>query len=344
MKRVLTFLAVMLLPLSLMAMTPVSDSTLSDVTGQAGVNINADLTMNISIGTMAWGDADGIGGFNSGTDTSPWVTVGAGGYVGMTNFNITGLRIKARESDGYNGYFTSVHLKPITIDVATGTKAGVAGTTFVRFGLGSLQITLNAMSLGVEMGPTTALGQMLGTVNLGPMEIYINPDSFIDIYAHAGCGVNFEFDIVVDQFSMTYMSWGDTDGLPGGNPGNVPGVGNWIGATNTAGYVGLQNLVVGGPITIAGTVAIDVVSIAANNGVYAGQGIAPILGQGACTIVHISFPTNFNINVTGPITANVRLDAVAALNSANAGTLGDIYLSAFNLDIVAGSWVDIWAH
>jgi len=344
MKRVLTILAILLLPLSVWAMTPVSDSDLSKVTGQAGVNINADLTMNIGIGTMAWGDADGIGGFNSGTDTSPWATVGAGGYVGMTNFNINGLRIKARESDGYNGYYTSVYLKPITIDVATGTKQGVAGTTFVRFGLGSLYIGLNAMSLGVEMGPTTALGQMLGTANLGAIDIYINPESYVDIYAHAGCGVNFELDILVDQFSMTYMSWGDTDGLPAGNPGNVNGVGYWIGAAGSAGYIGLENLVVGGPISITGTVAIDIVSLAAGNGVYAGQGIAPVLGQGATTVVHISFPSLFNVNVTGPITANVKLDSVAALNSANAGTLGDIYLSAFNLDIAGGSWVDIWAH
>lgn len=332
----------MLLPLSVMAMTPVSDSTLSDVTGQAGVNINADLTMNISIGTLAWGDADGIGGFNSGTDTSPWATVGAGGYVGLTNFNLTGLRIKARESDSFNGYFTSVYIKPITIDVATGTKLGVAGTTFVRFGLGSLEIHVNAMSMGVELGATTALGQMLGTANLGPISIYINPDSYIDIYAHSGCGVNFEFDIIVDEFEMSYMSWGDTDGLPLGNPMNITG--NWIAPAGAAGYVGLQNLVVGGPITVAGTVAIDVVSQAAGVGTYSGLGLAPILGQGACTIVHISFPTNFNVNVTGPITANVRLDSVAALNSANAGTLGDIYISAFNLDIISGSWVDIWAH
>jgi len=259
-----------LLPLSVMAMTPVSDSTLSDVTGQAGVNINADLTMNIGIGTMAWGDADGIGGFNSGTDTSPWTTVGAGGYVGVTHFNINGLRIKARETDTYNGWHSSVGLKPITIDVATGTKQGVAGTTFVRFGLGSLYIGLNAMTLNVEMGPTTALGQMLGTANLGPIDIYINQKSYIDIYAHAGCGVNFDLNIIVDQFSMSYMSWGDTDGLPLGNPGNAGGVGYWIGAAGSAGYVGLQNLVVGGPITITGTVAIDVVSLAAGNGAYAG--------------------------------------------------------------------------
>ncbi|MGI6395618.1 MAG: hypothetical protein ACOX3E_00045 [Desulfomonilia bacterium] len=46
----------------------------------------------------------------------------------------------------------------------------------------------------------------------------------------------------------------------------------------------------------------------------------------------------------GPITANVKLDGTAALGGANAGTLGDIYIAGFGLDIYAGSWVDIWAH
>jgi len=347
MKRVLTFLAIMLLPLSVMAMTPVSDSTLSDVTGQAGVNINADLTMNISIGTMAWGDADGIHGWDNSLSATRWTTVAVGGYVGMTNFNITGLRIKARETDGFNGYFSSGMLKPITIDVATGDKsatngAGGATTTFVRFGLGALEIHLSAMSLNVEMGPTTGLGQMLGTANLGAIGIHINPISYIDIYAHQGCGVSFDFNIEIDQFTMTYMSWGDTDGLLGGNPGN--GVGNWINSGQAAGYVGLENLVVGGPITITGTVAIDVVSMAAGAGVYAGGNMLPWFTDAATTVVHISFPSNFTVDVTGPITANVKLDSAAALSSANAGTLGDIYLSAFNLQIWSGSWVDIWAH
>ena len=56
MKRVLTILAILLLPLSVWAMTPVSDSALSDVTGQAGVSINIDLNMNISFDTVAWGE------------------------------------------------------------------------------------------------------------------------------------------------------------------------------------------------------------------------------------------------------------------------------------------------
>ncbi|MCE5283393.1 MAG: hypothetical protein LLG93_14980, partial [Deltaproteobacteria bacterium] len=104
MKRVLTFLALMLLPLSVMAMTPVSDSTLSDVTGQAGVNINADLQMNIIMNTVAWGDSSGVDGYWSGASFTggAWATTAAGGYVGLNSLNITNLRIKARETaDGY---------------------------------------------------------------------------------------------------------------------------------------------------------------------------------------------------------------------------------------------------
>ena len=254
MKRVLTFLAIMLLPLSVMAMTPVSDQTLSDVTGQAGVNINADLTMNINIGTMAWGDADGIRGFEAdGLLYSPWGTMNTGGYVGVTEFNITNLRIKARETDTYNGWNSYTGLKPITIDVATAEKAGVADVTFVRFGLGSLQISMDAMSFNVALGtdPAAGLDQVMGVVSIGDMAIYINPRSYVDIYAHAGCGVNLEFNIIVDEFQLDYVSWGDTDGLTGGNPGVAGGVGYWIGATNAAGYVGLDNLRIGGPITVA---------------------------------------------------------------------------------------------
>ncbi len=328
MKRVLTILAILLLPLSVWAMTPVSDSDLSNVTGQAGVNINADLTMNISIGTMAWGDATGI---DTGFAQFGWGTGDTtAGYVGVTGFNITNLRIKARENDTYNGYTTTM-LKPITIDVSSGTSHGA--TTFVRFGLGSLQISMDAMQMNVALGTAgNNLTQVLGVASLGPMAIYINPSSYVDIYTASGVGVNLTMNVIVDQFSMSYMSWGDTDGA-GTNvgAGGVP----WF-VNTTAGYVGLANLVVGGPISITGTVRIDVGSV--TTGVYAAAAHGPV------SVVHISFADNFSFNVTGPITADVKLDSAYALNSANAGTLGDIYISSFGVSIANGSWVDIWAH
>jgi len=269
-------------------MTPVTDSDLSNVTGQAGVNINADLTMNISIGTMAWGDSDGITGVYM-----PWATVPTGGYIGMTGFNITNLWIRARTdtSDIYNSYST-MFLKPITIDVATDTTTGhgVAGTTFVRFGLGALQISMDALQFEVALGShlatnyigaTPTINQSLGVVSLGGMGIWINPWSYVDIYngrvnnTTTAQGVTFGLNIIIDRFTMTYMSWGDPDGLPGGTTSNEtpPSGFKWISTANTAGYVGLNNFQLGNTtspaVTITGSVSIDVLTDASALSTYA---------------------------------------------------------------------------
>ncbi len=341
MKRVLTILAILLLPLSVWAMTPVSDSELSNVTGQSGVNINADLLMNVSIGTMAWGDQDGIGALAA--LPGPWVTTADGGYVGITNFNLTNLRIKARENDTFNGY-TTANLKPITIDVAQDAAIN-GGRTFVRFGLGSLVISMDALSMTVGLAPATGfagtLSEQMGSVNVGAMAMYISPISYVDIYSHAGQGVNMTMFVQIDHFDLGYVSWGDSDGLPAGNTGVGGCVWMAAGPTMGAGYIGLEDINVG-VIQVSGTVVIDVATSSA--GIYAhGAPGTPT------TVCHISFGGGplgnfFRVNMAGPITANVKLDNVAALNSANAGTLGDIYLSGFGLDIAAGSWVDIWAH
>jgi hypothetical protein len=102
---------------------------------------------------------------------------------------------------------------------------------------------------------------------------------------------------------------------------------------------------VGGPLWIRGTVAIDVVTIAAGQGTYAGLGLNPVLGQFKdTTVVHINLPTNVNLHTTGPITCSVRLDATPSLNSSTYRTLYDYYASQMDLTIVQGSWLDIWAH
>jgi len=72
MKSVGAVLVILLLSVSGWAMTPISDSELSDVTGQSGVTIIIDVTMNIQFATIAWGDPDGCEiNFNSqgGLDT-----------------------------------------------------------------------------------------------------------------------------------------------------------------------------------------------------------------------------------------------------------------------------------
>jgi len=367
MKRVLTILAFLLLPLSVWAMTPISDSDLSNVTGQAGVNINVDLLMNVRLGTMAWGDSDGIaaGGWPLWTEAdgvTPLSPSDDGGYVGITDFNLTNLRIKARDTnDGFGDYsalggagYTTAYLKPLTIDVAQ--DAGLyGGKTFVRIGLGSLKISMDALTMTVALQPYDTfagdLTEEMGTVNVGDMTVYISPSSYIDITtpngaAEGGQGVKIAMNITLDEITLGYVSWGDSDGLPAGNTGyeDSPTTGAttvvWMapGAASQAGYIGLDEINFG-IVKINGAVVINVINTL--QGVYSHGGATPV------TVCHIRFqgPLGyFNVDVAGPITALVKLDSAASLDSAGAGTLGDIYITGFGLDIAGGSWVDIWAH
>lgn len=377
MKRVLTILAILLLPLSVWAMTPVSDSALSNVTGQAGVNINVDLTMDITIGTMAWGDNDGlsthpynIGGLN--TNGFNWNATGdAGGWVGIEDFNIDNLTIRARYDDTYNGYRpygtapTSAvgpygggaadqamnKLKALTIDVATDVTGDkyTAGTTYVRIGLGSLRIAMDDLDFTVGLAPKTGfdgdLTQELGQVHIGGLALYISPYSYVDIYNDrtAGQGVNITMDIRLDHIDLDEVSWGDDDGLGDLATAGAGSVGYWFGTNTSEGWIGLQDIVMG-PVTISGTVEIDVATTAAAMtygnppyGVYAAT-----LGA-AVTVVHINF-VDFDLNVAGPITADVNIGPNQYIDeTAGAGRqLGDIYLSGFELGM--DGWVDIWAH
>jgi hypothetical protein len=91
MKSVQAALIIILVPLSLWAMTPLADSELSLVNGQAGVSIMPNITMDIHIDCIAWGDSDGLGSNNIWGETNT-----KGGYVGVTNVTITGLTIGPR--------------------------------------------------------------------------------------------------------------------------------------------------------------------------------------------------------------------------------------------------------
>jgi hypothetical protein len=77
--------------MSVMAMTSISEDELSSITGQSGVSIGADLTMNLSLGKVAWGDIDGLANDNTGSTS--------GGWVGIDNLYISNLRIHMRSDD-----------------------------------------------------------------------------------------------------------------------------------------------------------------------------------------------------------------------------------------------------
>lgn len=314
--------------LSAWAMTPLPDESLSCVTGQAGVSINPDVTLTIGIDSAAWGDADGIGsltsyGWNAGT---------TGGYVGVRNFSLNNLRMKSRETDTFGGYDTS-QWKPITIDVATDPLT-YGGSTFVRLGEGAMQITWDSLSLDAVTGPAgNNLNQKLGEVYLGSLALYLNPLSYIDIYNDrgTGVGVNLAWNTLADRIDLSAVSWGDSDGLPGGLIGD--GV-TWMAPGGSPGYVGLSGIHID-TSGLKGTFTIDVNT--STTGVYSAMNGGPV------SVVHVGFPTDFLV-FAGRFTAEVRTDNTPQLVSPNAGVLGNLFIDDLNITILNGSWVDIWAH
>jgi hypothetical protein len=207
MKSALFFLVIFLLPFSTWAMTPLTDSELSDINGQAGVSIMPNIAMKIHFDILAWGDSDGLGSDNI------WGGQTSGGYIGLTNFNMK-FQIKPRD-DNYNGY-NSLMMNPITIDVATGYIPYGADTTFVRIGLGALKISMDQMQFNVALGQhadtttgnTPVLKQVLGVASLGSMDVYVNPQSYIDVSPHASHGVTFNLNMILDSVNIAYVSWG----------------------------------------------------------------------------------------------------------------------------------------
>jgi Family of unknown function (DUF6160) len=217
MKRVLTFLAILLLPLSLWAMTPINDTQLSDVTGQAGVSINFDFTLSLQFGQLGWGDSDGYAGF---------APVGSGGWVGIDSLQMSTLHIWPRtdftmdnttfaggpayqpDEGGWN------QLQYLTIDVATvpsfwlggpfGTN--VTGVTAVIIGIPTLSLTMASMDGNVVLGPRKAaqsvggqidgtfvnekniqgpgFNQLLGTFYIGGMNMATAGGGTVAIFAH----------------------------------------------------------------------------------------------------------------------------------------------------------------
>jgi hypothetical protein len=127
MKSALLYFIIFLLPFSSWAMTPLTDSELSDVNGQAGVSIMPNIRMNIYIGVIAWGDSDGLGTNNI------WGEKTTGGYFGVTNLSITNLYIGPRtDAYLYNGSY------PTTIDGAT-VISHTVDDSYLRIDLSALQ-------------------------------------------------------------------------------------------------------------------------------------------------------------------------------------------------------------
>jgi len=118
------------LPMSVMAMSTLADNDLSTVTGQAGVSIGADITMNVSFGAIAWGDIDGLASVGT---SNPLRDAGSvdGGWVGINNLNIQNLRIHMRTDLGMRDQLVAESLGGSMLTYTPGTggfEADLAGS------------------------------------------------------------------------------------------------------------------------------------------------------------------------------------------------------------------------
>ena len=342
MKKILSAIvlfALVVLPMSVMAMTTISDNELSTVTGQAGVSINVDVTANLTIGTVAWGDSDGFTGYTN------------AGFVG-----IGGLNLSVHASGRHDGAFATTGATavgymgndPITIDV--GTNAG--GQSLVRIGLPTFHISVDTLQTdifvsGVTAGaPTSTTAQQLGNIFMSGIEIRLGQSAtpadaasynagYVTIGA-AGAGntgVNIGFNVAIDSVVIGTLSYGNTTSI----------LSNDFGAAATAGYIGVTGLNLD-DVNIYGGVAIGVgtLNTAALNAAAANQGVI--------TQVNIVVVNGTTVAIPGAITGTVVLAQDQTLTT-GAGTLGNFYIGGVTAQIVDNvgslsdhSLIQIWAH
>jgi len=345
MKKVLMILAIaaMLFPVSAMAMTPMTDGDLADVTGQAGVSINLHVNIDATIDVAAWGDTDGYG-----------LVAGDEGWVGVTSLTITGLEIMPRQDwvqTGIGQYTNGItgannkwqDLQFLTIDVGD-----YSGTTGVRIGLGTLEILMDEMAFDIALADSAANmdgnQEILGSVYVDDLDILLDKDNAVWIYPDPGeNGVNIDFDM---QLGMTAeaLSFGDKDGLAA-DPAHG------FGYLDDAGYVGLASLVASG-ITLDGKVRIDVATVdtaAATAINFSGTVPIDYLGviyrykiitqpEVGASFVAITLDS-FQMGIAD-LTADVVLGPVG--NLATGTALGSLYVNDVALNM--SGFVHIFAH
>jgi len=314
-----------MLPCAAHAKSMITDNGLDGVTGQAGVSIDMDVRFDVNADTVAWGQKDGSGntswiGMKNFTidnmtvklrpDILGAVTISTlmdqmeATHPGMTDAQAAGalklggaqaVLVDAVVADRGQGVTTAnfiAQAAPMTIDVltadtATGNKA--AGTTFVRIGLGSLEIAANNIDFTVGLGKTTGnsapaasdLSQELGAMHVGNLAIELSGQSTVDIYStqklagqNYGSGVVFDLNVIIDKMTAGALSWGNTTNKVTGTSTSALSAQ----ADASAGYVGLANLNINN-LRLTGPVSIQVATVS-TDAATAGQQLAAASLQG----------------------------------------------------------------
>jgi len=327
------------------AMTTIATTYGTWVTG-GGVppaGLSAGFTAN---NPLTWTSADinllvSAGALNYAADVVPFQTAYA-----AAPYSASATTLKTEIA---TGNFTP--FAPLTIDVATGDATNAyhgVGVTFVRIGLGSLQVAMASMDADAKLGPDSGVAGVpdlkytLGSLYLADLFLRVGGDSYVDIFNARGAdtqGVSIYVDATIKGLSIGTLAWGDADGIDwkfrtftGDTPGTVklhtndgslttPETGN-VGpeapdniyvAPGTAGWIGLNDLEIA-KIEVVGEVGIDV---GTNAGVTA---------------------VNITLGVVGtPLNAVVSgIDATVALGAAKTTLdqeLGELYVGTLDIDL-----------
>ena len=313
-----------------------------------GVTIATNVRVKeLTIGTLAWGDKDGIDwafdvtGKLATVDadlTGPAAAEVDAGYVGLKNLSISKMQVIGK----------------IGIDVATNSSAW----TFVQIDLGAdlanaLNVKFAGMTATAALGDTLdgdGLDQELGELYVGALDVKVYGQLKLGARADGTQGVDIDLAQMTVGIQPLDVSWGDLDGITG---------------AKRAGYVGLKALTING-LALQGKVAIDVATVSTlaadpanlTQMMYKGY----VENNVSPTFVHIGLGSgdastdgfdagaittgSLGVSITN-LTANVVFANNAAM-TANAGaglaanTLGSVYVDT--LKVGMNGWVDIAAH
>jgi hypothetical protein len=353
MKKILTAIVLFVfvaLPMSVMAMSSISDNDLSAVTGQAGVSISMDLQAQLTIGTIAWGDSDGIG---AGSNLLEYEVPGytSAGFVGLDNLNMT-IHISGRTDGPYNitnsgqatGWLASL---PLTIDVGT----NASGTTLVALGLPTAHIVVNGFDSNIFLsggsassGPTSTTAQQLGEIYLNAIDVKMGQSTtvssapydagFVTIGAadttnSTNAGVHIGLDVKIGSIVIGTMSYGNSNIIPGGL---LPV------AFTEGGFIGMNNFTINN-LTIAGGVSIGLHT----TDLTAALGYSPLpfhVGDDIRTCVNIVFDNGFTVSIPGALYGTVLLASDKTLTT-NVSELGNFYIHGVTLQIQDPSLVGL---
>ena len=267
--------------------------------------------------TLAWGDADGVGGNTT------------AGFVGLRFLEIKSLAIKGL-----------AEIETITVPVGDTSTELPAGTALVSIGFSKLDVSIASLNTDVALGSSkNNLNQVLGSVYLGGLKTDINGSVKIHTSSASTQGVVLDFNLNPINVYIDALSWGDADGM-GGN--------------TTAGYRGWRNIAITG-VKLAGTVGIEVATVdatvtpnSANAMMFASYGTNNM----SPSFVHIGIGTgNANNDPAGvgalevditSLSWDVVLDNSKSLDSSHAGVLRSLYIS--DLTARVNGWVHIGAH